>query len=151
MTTGTRSKTDNLYINCVHAWKGDRKSPSTKAMRMNKTSEIKITQKSTWAGQSMQCFLKGIQGLMAAYPRGVGEFRSGDWNYVPQKETLMPGGNGTSNGEKMKLVDWGRANSGPWVVEGNICGAKREAILLARPSRRYPSITNIYRQLSPRS
>jgi len=55
-TPGTRSKT-----------------PLTKAMQMSKTGGIRTTQKSTWAGRSMQCSLKGIQASMIAFLKGVGE------------------------------------------------------------------------------
>ena len=77
-----------------------------------------------WAKHAM--FSQRNTGWNDKISQGCGrEFRSGDWFYMPQKETLIPGGNGTPEGEKMKLADWGSAASGPWAVEGGICGAQK--------------------------
>lgn len=77
-----------------------------------------------WAKHAM--FSQKNTGFNDRLSQGCGrEYRSDDWYYMPHKETLIPGGNGTPEGEKMKKVDWGSANSGPWAVEGGICGAKK--------------------------
>ncbi|KAI5789698.1 hypothetical protein DFH27DRAFT_614318 [Peziza echinospora] len=52
------------------------------------------------------------------------EFRSDDWWYMPKRVDMVPAGNGTVEGDRMKSKNWGSANSGPWVVELKVCGEK---------------------------
>jgi len=71
------------------------------------------------------------------------EFRSRDWwygslmfavnfgvcskslsRYIPSKSDLINSAPGTSAANAMSALDWGSADSGPWVVAPKVCDAK---------------------------
>jgi hypothetical protein len=53
------------------------------------------------------------------------EFRSRDWWYIPERETLVAGGKGSTEGDNMAKFSWGKADSGPWVVQEKVCSLKK--------------------------
>lgn len=76
-----------------------------------------------WAKHAM--FAQRNTGFNDQFSQGCGrEYRSDDWFYMPQFDTLVPGGNGTPEGNRMRVFNWGSADSGPFAVEDKICGAQ---------------------------
>ncbi|KAG0638526.1 hypothetical protein HOY80DRAFT_967119 [Tuber brumale] len=52
------------------------------------------------------------------------EFRSADWWYLPTRSDLINTAPGSSEANTLSALNWGSADSQPWVVANRVCDAK---------------------------